>query len=102
MTEIKIDSKVTAAVARALEPFAEQMFRDQQGEWTAVVTFSHAKRSEEIKTEDDFEYTTREVKIRVTDAEILTGPHVQGAEEALKAARRQRSTANTLLEGAFE
>lgn len=102
MTDIKFDSKARRAVADALEVWAGRMFENQSGEWTAVVTFGHGARSEEVKTEDDFDYLARSVKLRILDAEIVTGPHKDKAEEARLSARTQRETAGTLLEGAFD
>lgn len=102
MPEIKLDAKVRRAVAEALEPWAGQMFTDQTGEWTAVVTLAHGARTEEIKTEDDFDYVATGVKLRILDAEVVTGEHAKTAEQARKGARAQRTTEGTLLEGAFD
>ena len=102
MTEIKIESKVRKAVAEALEVWAGHMFTDQSGQWTAVVTFGHGARSEEVKTEDDFDYLETTVKLRILDAEVVTGPHKEAAEKAAQDSRTQRKTAGTLLEGAFD
>jgi hypothetical protein len=102
MPEIKLDTKVRKAVAEALEVWSRTMFDQQNGEWTAVITFGHAARTEEVKTEDDFEYLAQSVKLRILDAEIVTGPAKDKAEEARMAARTQRTTAGTLLEEAFE
>lgn len=102
MADIKFDTKARRAVLDALEVWANQLFENQTGEWTAVVTFGHAARTEEVKTEDEFDYLARTVKIRILDAEIVTGPHKDTVEEARLAARTQRETAGTLLEGAFD
>src|SRR5690554_2414160 len=59
MAEIKLDPKVRKAVADALEIWASSMFDNQTGEWTAVITFGHGARTEEVKTEDDFDYLER-------------------------------------------
>lgn len=102
MTKIKLETKLRTEAIDALQTWANQMFQDQSGEWTAVITFGHAARTEEVKTEDDTDYLERTLKLRVLDVEIVTGPHADQAEKARQAARAQRETAGTLLEGAFE
>lgn len=101
MPKIKLEARVHKAVAEALAPYAERLFDDQTGEWTAVVTFDHRGRSEDKKTEDDLDFVEHTVKIGVIDAELVFGPHKQAAEAARDAARRERETAGTLLEGTF-
>lgn len=102
MPEIKFDAKVRKAVAEALDVYAQSMFDKQTGEWTAVITFGHQARTEEVKTEDDFEFLATAVKLRVLDAEIVTGPHKEAAEKARQGARYQRETSGTLLDAAFD
>ncbi|MBB4931796.1 hypothetical protein F4561_002616 [Lipingzhangella halophila] len=101
MTEIKFDAKLKRRAAEALAAYASQIFDQQSGEWTAVVTLTHAARSETIKTEDDFEYLETQAKVSVADIEIVTGEHERQATQARDAARRQRKTAGTLLDDAF-
>lgn len=100
MTEIKLDPKLRKTVAEALEPYARSMFSQQTGTWTAVVTFSHGCRTEEVKTdpEEGVEFLARAVKLRVLDAEIVTGAHEEQAMKAQEAARHERQTVGTLLE----
>ena len=38
----------------------------------------------------------------MTEAEVVTGPHQEAADKAFEAARTERETAGTLLEGAFD
>lgn len=44
----------------------------------------------------------RTLKLRILDAEVVTGPHAEQADQARQDARAQRETAGTLLEGAFK
>ncbi len=102
MPDIKFDSKARKAVADALAPFGRQMFQQQDGEWVAVVRLGHGARTEEIKTQDGEDFLATAVKLRITDVEVMTGTHADQAEKALEAARRQRTTAGTLIDEAFD
>ncbi|MEV0915449.1 hypothetical protein AB0I93_14410 [Streptomyces sp. NPDC049967] len=64
--EIKVDSKVIADVAEALEPFADAMFRNRQGRWMAIVELAHVERTEPGPEEEKFP----SVKVRVTGIEV--------------------------------
>lgn len=101
MAEIKFDAKLKKRAADALEAYASEIFKDQTGEWTAVITLTHAARSETVKTEDDFDYLEVQAKVAVADIEIVTGDHQAQALAARDAARRQRKTVGTLLDDAF-
>lgn len=102
VTAIKIEPRLRKDVVQALHAHAAEMFADQTGEWTAVITFGHASRLEEVKLEDDADIVERTLKLRILDAEIVTGPHAEQADRARNDARAQRETAGTLLEGAFK
>lgn len=99
MPEIKLSSKLNKATIDALTDWAERMFADQTGEWTAVITFGHAGRSENKKTADDLDYMAPTVTIRIEDAEVVTGPHREAVEQIRDEVRREREAAGTLLEG---
>jgi hypothetical protein len=47
VTDIKLDSKVLADVSAALEPYADQMFKQRAGRWMAVIELAHAERTDE-------------------------------------------------------
>lgn len=64
--DVKFDSKVLTDVAEALEPHAEEMFKQRRGRWMAVVELSHVERSEPGPDEDK----NPTVKVRVTAIEV--------------------------------
>lgn len=64
--DIKFDSKVLADPAEALEPFADQMFKQRRGRWMAIVELAHVERTEPGPDEDK----NPTVKIRVTQVEV--------------------------------
>src|SRR5690625_3392012 len=57
---------------------------------------------ETVKTNDEDHFMEVTVKVAVTEAEVVTGPHQEAADKAFEAARTERETAGTLLEGAFD
>lgn len=101
MTAIKIEPRLRKDVLEALRAHSGEMFESQSGEWVAVITFGHASRLEEVKTEDDADVVERTLKLRILDAEVVSGPHAEQVERARQDARSQRETAGTLLEGAL-
>lgn len=64
--DIKVDSKVIADVAEALEPYADDMFRNRQGRWMAIVELAHVERTEPGPEEDKYP----SVKVRVVAVEV--------------------------------
>ncbi|MGW3144882.1 hypothetical protein ACWDG1_09405 [Streptomyces sp. NPDC001177] len=64
--DVKFDSKVLTDVAEALEPFADEMFKQRQGRWMAIVEFGHVERTEPGPDEDK----NPAVKVRVTSIEV--------------------------------
>ncbi|MFJ8785001.1 hypothetical protein [Streptomyces sp. NPDC102476] len=81
--DVKFDSKVLTDVAEALEPFAEQMFKQRRGRWMAVVELGHVERSEPGPDEDK----NPAVKIRVTSVEVaadeITGGRLRGLQREM-------------------
>lgn len=94
MTDIKFDSKVLEAVAEALEPHADDMFKLRRGRWMAVVELTHVERIEPGPDEEK----APSVKLRVTGVEVA-GDEVN--DERLRQLQRQmferRTSAGTLF-----
>lgn len=97
MTDIKLDSKILTDVAEALEPFADQMFKQRAGRWMAVVELAHTERTEPGPEEDK----DPSVKLRIVGIEVAGGAV---AEERLREAQQSlyqhRTSGGTLDEAA--
>lgn len=102
MPKIKFDSKTRAAVAEALAPYADRLHKDRDTALTIVATIEPMEWKETVKTNDEDHFMEVTVKVAVTEAEVVTGPHQEAADKAFEAARTERETAGTLLEGAFD
>ncbi|MEV7897268.1 hypothetical protein [Streptomyces cyaneofuscatus] len=93
--DIKFDSKVLTDVAEALEPFADQMFKNRQGRWMAVVELAHVERTEPGPEEDKAPV----VKVRVVGIEVA-GDEISGGR--LRQTQRdmydRRTSGGTLFE----
>lgn len=100
VAEVKIKGgKPGRAVREALGPHAPDMFARPSGTWLAVVELSHTKRSEETVTDDDMDYTAREVIVRVSALEIAARTEDQAAvQQILQLLREQREMAGTLFD----
>ncbi|MFJ4847586.1 hypothetical protein [Streptomyces sp. NPDC088733] len=95
MTDIKFDSKVLEAVAEALSPHADDMFKDRAGHWMAIVEFGHVERTEPGIEGDK----PQAVKIRVTGIEVAAD---EFTDEKLRSQQRsmyeRRTSRGTLFE----
>lgn len=84
VAEVKIKGgKPSKKVAEALSPVAPDMFARPAGTWLAVVELSHAKRSETVETDDDYDFIAREVEVRVSRLEVAGSTGDQEAAQAL-------------------
>lgn len=84
MTQVKVKGgKPSKKVGEALEPAAPDMFARPSGTWLAVVELSHARRSETVKTDDDYDYVAREVEVRISRLEVAGSTEDQEAAQAL-------------------
>ena len=102
MPEVKLKGgKLPAPVAEALEGYAADMFARPSGTWIAVVEISHAKRSEEVKTVDGYDFVAREVQVKVSSLEVASdGADQEAAQALLSALRERRESAGTLFDPA--
>ncbi|GAA1469990.1 hypothetical protein NE857_31450 [Nocardiopsis exhalans] len=102
MTTVKIKGgKPSKKLAEALEPHADDMFSRPTGTWLAVVEVSHVKRTETVKTDDEYDYVSREVEVRLSRLEIAGGVEDQEAAQALlHKLTGQRKSAGTLFDPA--
>lgn len=91
--DVKIDSKVLTDVAEALEPFAEEMFKQRQGRWMAIVEFGHVERSEPGPDEDK----NPTVKIRVTSIEVAADEVTRGQLRGVQREMYERRTSGGTL-----
>ncbi|MFF6904551.1 hypothetical protein ACFY9Q_01245 [Streptomyces sp. NPDC012389] len=93
--DIKFDSKVLTDVAEALEPFADQMFKNRQGRWMAVVELAHVERTEPGPEEDK----APAVKVRVVGIEVagdeISGGRLRGMQRDMY---DRRTSGGTLFE----
>jgi hypothetical protein len=91
--DVKLDSKVLTDVAEALEPHADQMFKQRRGRWIAVVELAHVERTEPGPDEDKMPA----VKLRVTDLEIAASAFTEDQlRQMLRAMHMQRTSDGTL------
>lgn len=102
MPEVKLKGgKPARAVREALQPHAADLFAHTRGSWLAVVELSHVKRSEETVTDDDMDYTAREVIVRISALEIAARAEDQEAvQQILHLLKEQRESAGTLFDPA--
>lgn len=102
MTTVKIKGgKPSKKVGEALEGFAPDMFARPTGTWLAVIEVSHAKRSEKVETDDDYDFISREVEVRISRLEIAEATEDQEAAQALlQKLTEQREVAGTLFDPA--
>lgn len=102
MTTVKIKGgKPSKRNAEALEPVADDMFAHPSGTWLAVVELSHHKRSEEVITDDDYDFIARDVEVRISRLEVAGGVEDQGVAQALlHKLTEQRKAAGTLFDPA--
>jgi hypothetical protein len=81
--DVKFDSKVLTDVAEALEPHAEEMFKQRRGRWMAVVELAHVERTEPGPDEDK----QPAVKVRVTTIEVaadeITASRLRGVQREM-------------------
>lgn len=91
--DVKFDSKVLTDVAEALEPFAEEMFKQRRGRWMAVVEVSHVERSEPGPDEDK----QPSVKIRVTSVEVAGDEVTAGRLRSVQREMYDRRTSGGTL-----
>ena len=91
--DVKFDSKVLTDVAEALEPFAEEMFKQRRGRWMAVVEVSHVERSEPGPDEDK----QPSVKIRVTSVEVAGDEVSAGRLRSVQREMYERRTSDGTL-----
>jgi hypothetical protein len=93
--DIKFDSKVLTDVAEALEPHAEEMFKQRRGRWIAVVELGHVERTEPGPDEDK----NPTVKLRVTSIEVaadeITGGRLRNVQREMY---DRRTSGGTLFE----
>ena len=102
MTTVKIKGgKPNRTSGEALEPHAPDMFSRPSGTWLAVVELSHAKRSETVETDDDVDFISREVEVRISSLEIAGRIEDQeAAQDLLHELRDRRKAAGTLFDPA--
>lgn len=91
--DVKFDSKVLTDVAEALEPFSEEMFKQRQGRWMAIVEFGHVERTEPGPDEDK----NPTVKIRVTSIEVAADEITRGRLRGLQREMYDRRTSGGTL-----
>ncbi|MFG2976252.1 hypothetical protein ACGFYY_25130 [Streptomyces sp. NPDC048331] len=92
--DVKLDSKILTDVAEALEPHADQMFKQRKGRWIAVVELAHVERTEPGPDEEK----NPTVKLRVTDLEIAAGAVYEDEVRRLMRELYQRRTADGTLD----
>ncbi|MFF8768516.1 hypothetical protein ACF07Q_28710 [Nocardiopsis dassonvillei] len=100
--EVKIKGgKPNRRIREALEPHAADMFARPTGTWLAVIEVSHAKRTEEVVTNDDMDFIARSVEVRLSSLEIAARTEDQEAlQTILHMLKEQRETAGTLFDPA--
>jgi len=93
MTEIKIDPKLNAPIAKALEPHADELLAAALG--TRVVALVELSVVEHAERGDSDDEVAHVVKIRPVLMEIATGDdehHVRRAQRALWSKRTAEGT----------
>lgn len=91
--DVKVDSKILADVAEALEPFASRMFKERHGRWMAVVELAHVERTEPGPEEDK----APAVKVRIVGAEIAADELAAGRLRGLQRDMYERRTSGGTL-----
>jgi hypothetical protein len=91
--DVKFDSKVLTDVAEALEPIAEEMFKQRRGRWMAVIELGHVERSEPGPDEDK----NPSVKVRVTTIEVAADEITAGRLRGLQREMYERRTSGGTL-----
>jgi hypothetical protein len=91
--DVKFDSKVLTDVAEALEPHAEEMFKQRRGRWMAAVELSHVERNEPGPDEDK----QPAVKVRVTSIEVAADEIPGGRLRSLQREMYDRRTSGGTL-----
>jgi hypothetical protein len=91
--DVKFDSKVLTDVAEALEPFAEEMFKQRRGRWMAVIELSHVERSEPGPDEEK----NPAVKVRVTSIEVAADEITAGRLRSVQREMYDRRTSGGTL-----
>ncbi|WP_433233845.1 hypothetical protein [Actinomadura nitritigenes] len=92
MTDLKLDSKVTAGVGEALGPYINEMWRKQDGRWVGLVEFKHVRREEPGAGED----APPAVKVRLTHCEIADDDTEPKIRELMQAMYKLRTAQGTL------
>lgn len=91
MTDLKIDSKVTANVEEALGRYVNQMWRKQDGRWVGLFELKHVRREEPGAGEDK----APAVKVRLTQCEIAdeeTEPQIRDLMQLMYKLRTAQGT----------
>lgn len=91
--DVKVDSKILADVAEALEPFADDMFKDRHGRWMAVVELAHTERTEPGPEEDK----APAVKIRIVGIEVAGDELSAGRLRSVQREMYERRTSGGTL-----
>ncbi|MFF3511575.1 hypothetical protein [Streptomyces sp. NPDC002573] len=91
--DVKFDSKVLTDVAEALEPLAEEMFKQRRGRWMAVVELAHVERTEPGPDEDK----QPTVKVRVTSIEVAADEVTRGRLRGVQREMYDRRTSGGTL-----
>lgn len=91
--DVKFDSKVLTDVAEALEPIAEEMFKQRRGRWMAIVELGHVERSEPGPDEDK----NPTVKVRVTTIEVAADEITAGRLRSVQREMYERRTSGGTL-----
>lgn len=91
--DVKFDSKVLTDVAEALEPIAEEMFKQRRGRWMAIVELGHVERSEPGPDEDK----NPTVKVRVTTIEVAADEVTAGRLRSVQREMYERRTSGGTL-----
>lgn len=102
MTTVRVKGgKPSKKVGEALEGTADEMFARPSGTWLAVVEMSHAKRSETVETDDDYDFIAHEVEVRISRLEIAGSVADQEVAQALlEKLTSARKSAGTLFDPA--
>lgn len=91
--DVKFDSKVLTDVAEALEPLAEEMFKQRRGRWMAVIELGHVERTEPGPDEDK----NPAVKVRVTSIEVAADEITSGRLRGVQREMYDRRTSGGTL-----
>lgn len=92
MTDLKIDSKVTASVGEALASYVNEMWRRQDGRWVGLFELKHVRREEPGAGEDK----APAVKVRLTQVEVADEKTEPQIRELMQAMNKLRTAQGTL------